>query len=159
MKKEYTLSFGDQAGLRKDIEIWTGKSWTKEELEVFDFKKLIGYPGQLIVEHKPKVKNPKILVANIKGIMAVAQGTTVAFPKNKIFFFDMDETEKCLFHDPKVMKSWSVVFPELYPWLQKKIALSPEYQALRSGAPMADDPMGGMSDDQGVFGGMGEANF
>jgi hypothetical protein len=159
MKKEYTLSFGDNASLRKDIEIWTGRSWTKEELDTFNFRKLIGYPGQLIVEHKPKASNPKILVANIKGIMAVAAGTQVAYPKNKVFFFDMDESDKCIWHDPKVMKMWSEVYPELYPWLQKKIALSPEFQALNSSMPMnAADPMNGADDNQ-LFGGMGEATF
>ena len=42
VSKFYTLSLNPKASLRKDLESWRGKSFTKEELESFDLEKLIG---------------------------------------------------------------------------------------------------------------------
>lgn len=42
VSKFYTLSLGDKANLRKDLEGWRGKAFTEEELQGFDLRKLIG---------------------------------------------------------------------------------------------------------------------
>ena len=41
LSKEYTLSLGDKANLRADIESWRGKTFTQEELEGFDLANIL----------------------------------------------------------------------------------------------------------------------
>lgn len=42
VSKYYTLSLGEKANLRKDLESWRGKPFTSEELEGFDVERLVG---------------------------------------------------------------------------------------------------------------------
>ena len=42
ISRKYTLSLGDKANLRRDLESWRGKAFTKAELDGFDITKLFG---------------------------------------------------------------------------------------------------------------------
>lgn len=58
--KEYTLSLSDKAILKKDLEAWRGKQFTKEELENFDITNILGVECMLsIVEKESKSKAGK----------------------------------------------------------------------------------------------------
>lgn len=48
----FTLSLNERANLRKFLEAWRGKSFTKEELEGFELTNLLGKPAMLIVTNK-----------------------------------------------------------------------------------------------------------
>jgi hypothetical protein len=48
----YTLSLNERANLRKFLEAWRGKQFTKEELEGFELTNLLGKPVMLIVTNK-----------------------------------------------------------------------------------------------------------
>lgn len=55
MSKFYTLSLGEKANLRKDLESWRGKPFTAEELQGFDLENLIGANCFLnVIEDKDK---------------------------------------------------------------------------------------------------------
>lgn len=55
MSKFYTLSLGEKANLRKDLESWRGKPFTSEELQGFDLEKLVGVNCFLnVIEDKDK---------------------------------------------------------------------------------------------------------
>lgn len=42
INKWYTLSLSEKASLRKDLEAWRGRNFTKEEAAKFDVEKLVG---------------------------------------------------------------------------------------------------------------------
>ena len=48
----FTLSLNERANLRKFLEAWRGRSFTKEELEGFELTNLLGKPAMLIVTNK-----------------------------------------------------------------------------------------------------------
>lgn len=55
MSKFYTLSLGEKANLRKDLESWRGKPFTSEELQGFDLENLVGVNCFLnVIEDKDK---------------------------------------------------------------------------------------------------------
>lgn len=55
--KFYTLSLGEKANLRKDLESWRGQKFTADELKGFDLERLIGINCFLnVVEHEGKTK-------------------------------------------------------------------------------------------------------
>ena len=66
--KFYTLSLGDKANLRKDLESWRGKAFTAEELEGFDVQKLIGVNCLLNITEYEKRDGTKA-----QGIGAISQ--------------------------------------------------------------------------------------
>ena len=50
--RNYTLSLGDKASLRKDLESWRGKSFTDDELRGFDISKLLDKWCMVTVQHR-----------------------------------------------------------------------------------------------------------
>lgn len=52
VKKLYSLSLHEKATLRKDLELWRGRKFTREELDGFDLEKLIGVTCQVQTIHK-----------------------------------------------------------------------------------------------------------
>lgn len=55
--KEYTLSLSDKSTLKKDLEAWRGKQFTKEELEAFDITNILGVECMLSVIVKESKSN------------------------------------------------------------------------------------------------------
>lgn len=55
--KFYTLSLGEKANLRKDLESWRGQKFTADELKGFDLERLVGVNCFLnVVENDGKTK-------------------------------------------------------------------------------------------------------
>lgn len=50
--RNYTLSLGEKASLRKDLESWRGKSFTDDELRGFDLKNLLDKWCMVTVQHR-----------------------------------------------------------------------------------------------------------
>lgn len=98
--KFYTLSLGDKANLRKDLESWRGKKFTKEELDGFDVGKLLGAPCQITITH-----NEAKTWANVNTVAGWPKGVTKKKPECPLVLFDDDNDT----YD---------ILPE---WLQKKI--------------------------------------
>lgn len=51
LRKRYTNSLHEKAGLRKDLECWRGRKFTEDELNGFDLEKLLTHNCQLQVIH------------------------------------------------------------------------------------------------------------
>lgn len=67
VSKEFTASMHEKASLRKFLEEWRGKSYTKEQLkDGIPADKLCGVPCLITVEHK--VSEAGRTYANIRGI-------------------------------------------------------------------------------------------
>lgn len=69
--KRYTLSLSEKANLRKDLESWRGKAFTRDEEMGFDVESVIGANCLLNIQHK--VSGDKTY-ANVVSIMPLAKG-------------------------------------------------------------------------------------
>ena len=66
VSKRYTVSLGDQARLRQDLESWSNKKMSPEERKNFDLKNLLGKFCMVNITHSEDGK-----YANISGISPV----------------------------------------------------------------------------------------
>ena len=75
LNKKYTLSLGEKATLRKDLESWRGKPFGKEELESgFDVEKLYGINCLIGITHEPDRNDPSKVYARVTAILPPARG-------------------------------------------------------------------------------------
>jgi hypothetical protein len=80
VSKFYTLSLGEKANLRHDLESWRGRQFTEQELNGFDVEKLKGVNCLLnIVEAKKRDGSD---TQKIAAIMPVQKGTQPMSPIN-----------------------------------------------------------------------------
>lgn len=66
--KTYTVSLGEKAALRKDLQAWRGKPFTPDELKGFDISKLLGVPATITVTHTEKDGKTYSNIASVGGI-------------------------------------------------------------------------------------------
>jgi len=116
VSKEYTLSMGEKANLRKDLQSWRGRPFSEEEAKAFDVTKLLGIPCMLNVIHG-KSKSSGREYAVIASISGLPRGTTCPQQINPSYEFSLEK-----FDNEK--------FKALPEWLMKKIASSKEYKEL-----------------------------
>lgn len=77
--KEFTVSMGEKANLRKFLEDWRGKSYQAAQIEQgVPLHKLTGQPALITVEHKTSGKGRTY--ANVKGITPLPPQMAVAAP-------------------------------------------------------------------------------
>ena len=75
VSKRYTVSLGDQARLRQDLEAWSNKKMTAEDRKNFDLKDLLGKFCMVNITHSEDGK-----YANISGISPVPSALRNAQP-------------------------------------------------------------------------------
>lgn len=77
--REFTVSMGDKANLRRFLEDWRGKSYTNDEVEQgAPLHKLVGVSCLITVEHKTSGSGRTY--ANIKGIAPLPKQMAAAAP-------------------------------------------------------------------------------
>lgn len=75
LNKKYTLSLGEKANLRKDLESWRGRPFTAEELQGgFDLEKLYGVNCFLGITHEPDKFDPAKIYANVTALLPLPKG-------------------------------------------------------------------------------------
>jgi hypothetical protein len=75
LNRKYTLSLGEKANLRKDLESWRGRPFTAEELQSgFDVTKLYGANCLLGIKHEPDRNDPSKVYANVTAILPPMKG-------------------------------------------------------------------------------------
>jgi hypothetical protein len=116
MQKRYTLSSSEKATLRKDLESWRGRKFTKEELGKFDISRLLNVPCLMSVTH---TENDGKTYANVAAVMAMPKGIKGPPLVNEAFRFDLSNFDQA-------------VFNKLSDHLKEIIKKSPEYQAFSS---------------------------
>lgn len=104
--KQYKLSLHEKSGLRKDLEAWRGKKFTKEELEGFDVSNVLGTACMMQVVLSEDGK-----FANVGSIMATKEKPEA---ENEPVLFIIDD------------KATHGVWENLSRTLQEKILSSPE---------------------------------
>jgi hypothetical protein len=102
--RRYTKSTAAKADLRRDLEMWGGKSYTKSELRRFDVSVFLGKPCQLSVVHKEGLER---VYANVAAVLAPPKGAKPK-PSGKLVLFDADNWD-------------DETFAELPAWLQQLI--------------------------------------
>lgn len=109
-------SLHPKSKLRQYLDQWRGKAMTKEEVAVFQPKKLLGAVCRLTLIEKGEY-------VNITGVSPLSKEEAATVPKqvNPILYFSLDPNE----FDSKV-------FAGLSEKLREKIKSSPEFRALNS---------------------------
>lgn len=79
----YTASLNEKSNLRHDLESWRGRAFSKQELEGFDLKNILGKSCLINVIHNEKGK------VEISGIMPLPKGITIGARTNELISFDM----------------------------------------------------------------------
>lgn len=133
ISKNFTLSLGDMATLRKDLQTWRGKEFTADELRGFELKNVLGQWAMISVI-KAMGTNGKEYT-NVAGIMSVPASIKKAgFPKghNELKLFSIDEADM-------------VLFESFSNGLKEKIGKSPEWQARNGSSAPANKPSSGGS--------------
>lgn len=83
----YTRSLSDRATLRKDLEAWRTKQFTKDELDGFEMKNLLDKGCQVIISESEDGKT------RLSGVAALPKGTTLPDRVNDLTYFDIYEYE------------------------------------------------------------------
>ncbi len=110
VNKEYTLSLGKGAGLRKHLESWRGKAFTDEQLAGFDLKNILGKSCLLQISTNDKG------YSEIQAITSVPQGMEKPDKTfNEYLYFDLEEFDENSFN-------------KLPDFLKNKILDSVEYK-------------------------------
>mgnify|MGYP006919626032 CR=1 FL=1 len=72
VSKRYTLSLGEKATLRHDLESWRGRPFTEDELRGFDVETILGVSALLNVVHKTGSKGGTF--ANVASVSPLVRG-------------------------------------------------------------------------------------
>ena len=111
VSKKYTMSLNEKASLRKDLQSWRGRNFTREELNGFDITKLLGVNCMIQIIHNQKDNK---VFANIASITPLYKGLKKLDAENPLKYFSLSE---------------NVDIPEGTPkWIAELIEGSAEYQ-------------------------------
>ena len=130
MFKNYTLSWAENANLRKDLQAWRGTPWTDAEANRFDLKNILGQWCMINVIHADG-KNGK-MYANVAGITPVPGLIKKAGLPNGVNALQMFRLA-----DP----DWEM-FETFSKGLKAKIEASPEFKALKNRQAPQQAPAG-----------------
>lgn len=89
ISKKYTLSLNEKAVLRKDLESWRSKRFSKEELDGFDLARLLGVNCQMQVLHTEKDGKT---YANVQTLVPMMNKSAIKSPENPVRLFAFDES-------------------------------------------------------------------
>ena len=85
--KTYTVSLGEKANLRKDLQAWRGKPFTPDELKGFDISKLLGVPATITVTHSEKDGRTYANIASVGGLI---KGMPKPTSEGDLILYDSD---------------------------------------------------------------------
>lgn len=117
VSRTYTVSLGDKANLRHDLESWRGRPFTEAELNGFEVYSILGVPCMVNVVHNPS-RDGSRTYANVAGVTPLPKGIECPPQINRTVSFDLDKFDQATYD----------ALPE---WARKKIVLhvAPEKRA------------------------------
>lgn len=125
ISKQYTNSLSEKANLRKDLEAWRGKAFTKEELDGFDLGKLLNVPCLLTVIHSTNPGTGKTYT-NVAGVAKMLKGVAPPARTLDTVSFDLDTSPL-------------EEVDALPAWIADKIKASETYQERLAGIGMVSE--------------------
>ena len=117
ISKNYTLSLGEKAALRKDLQTWRGKEFTSDELRGFELKNILGHWAMLSVAKSTGGNGKEYTnIMTVNPVLASVRKAGMPEPFNDtgLFYIDNPDME---------------MFETFGKNLQEKIQSSPEWQA------------------------------
>lgn len=128
ISKNYTLSLSDKAVLRADLEAWRGREFSREELQGFELKNVLG--AWCLITVTRATGNDGKEYTNITAVSPVpkAMKQNLPTPFNQVGIFYID--------DPDME-----MFETLSDRIRQKITETPEWKSRgkSSSAPIEDD--------------------
>ena len=115
ISKDYTLSLGEKANLRKDLESWRGKAFTSDELLGFDIETIVGAPCLINIIHATS-KASGNQYAKIASITPLMKGGECPDQINPSFIWNYNDN-----FDLQILEN-------LHEYFQNKIKSSLEYK-------------------------------
>ena len=115
--KEYTMSLGEKANLRRDLEAWRGQAFSDDELRGFNVSAVLGQFCMVNISHRVK---GDMIYADLKGVSGVpAIYKKAGLPEgiNQTLLFSLDKFDE-------------QVFDSLSDSIKDTIRKSPEYRAV-----------------------------
>jgi len=120
LSKTYTISLHEKAKLRKDLQSWRGRAFTKEELAGFELQNVVGKPCTLNL-----VASTCGQYTNIEAINPLMRGMEAPKQENPSTLFTFDDCEDGV--EP--------IWPEGMPnWLIDIAKESDEYRGIIAGS-------------------------
>lgn len=115
IKKSYTVSLHEKAGLRRDLASWRGKDFTDEEAKAFDVSKLL---GQYCMVNVTVSENNGKTYSNVAGLTRLPSAfkDSKPAPVHANVSFDLDAPDMAL-------------FATFHEKLQEAIRKAPEFKA------------------------------
>lgn len=114
---DHNFFLGEKTNLRKFLQSWRGKTYTKDDIEDFHiYKEFLNKPCQLTVEHKTSATTGNIY-AKISSISPVMEWFECPDRVNDIIWLNLEHFNP-------------VSFESLNDKLKEMIAKSPEYKML-----------------------------
>jgi hypothetical protein len=81
LNKKYTLSLGDKATLRHDLESWRGKAFPADQVTSgFDVEQLYGVNCLLGITHTPDKYDPSKVYANVSALLPPTKNMAKLIP-------------------------------------------------------------------------------
>jgi hypothetical protein len=102
--KFYTASLSEKATLRRDLENWRGRPFTRGELQGFDLFEVLGTACRLVVTHASRGEET---FAHVSGVMGYPREAPQPRPEYRLVRYSSQEPEQ---------------FDELPQWLREKVA-------------------------------------
>jgi hypothetical protein len=99
ISKKYTLSLGEKANLRKDLQSWRGRAFTDQELEGFDLLNVLEKNCMLQIINTTKDGKT---YSNISSILPLYKGMTPIPPYTKAQYYSIAEG----FDIPDAVPQW-----------------------------------------------------
>lgn len=112
VSKEFTLSLSSKANLRKVLEGWRNKPFTKEELDGFEVSRVLDATCMLSIIHKISSKGKTY--AAIQAVSGLPKGTICKPRVHPLVRFEVEQGR-------------NDVFRSLPEWIQKKIEACEEW--------------------------------
>lgn len=121
ISKRFTASLNEKGNLRKALEGWRGRPFTKEELAGFDLSNVLGKNCLLTVIH---ATGPRGTFAEIAGVVALPKGMPVRRPENELTNFSVIDAIAAA----RKAGQKDVIWPESLPqWISDVCSKSTEY--------------------------------
>ena len=95
--RNYTLSLGEKASLRKDLESWRGKSFTDDELRGFDLTNLLDKWCMITVQHRESNGKSYADAVAVTPVPAVVAKAGLPEGVNTTLLFDMQKFDQAVF--------------------------------------------------------------
>ena len=116
VSKFYTLSLGDKAHLRNDLESWRGKPFTEDELNGFEMNRILGSSAMVNVIHTPKKKGSGVTVV-VKSVTGLPKSMVCPEAVHDLQYFSLEDYD-------------ATVFEALSKGIKARVMRSNEYQSI-----------------------------